>query len=194
MLTKFIRSAALVLALSLTANVAMASAETYQIDTKGAHAFIQFKIKHLGYSWLLGRFNTFDGTFELDEKNPETAKIDVTIETASVDSNHAERNKHLRSADFLEVSKFPTATFKSTKVEPMENGKAMMFGDFTLKGITKEISFEVTHIGGGDDPWGGYRQGFEGRTEFAIADYGMMDLGPASATVEIYMSIEGIRQ
>jgi len=63
-----------------------------------------------------------------------------------------------------------------------------------LKGITKPISFEVSHIGGGKDPWGGYRQGFEGRTEFAIADYGMMNLGPASANVEIYMSIEGIRQ
>jgi len=194
MLTKIVRGAALALAIAFTANVSTASAETYQIDTKGAHAFIQFKIKHLGYSWLLGRFNTFDGTFELDEKNPETAEIDVTIETASVDTNHAERNKHLRSADFLDVSKWPTATFKSTKIETLGEGKAMMYGDFTLKGITKPISFEVSHIGGGDDPWGGYRQGFEGRTELQIADYSMMNLGPASATVEIYMSIEGIRQ
>jgi len=192
--TKFIRSALLVLSLVFTAGIAPAQAETYIIDTKGAHAFVQFKIKHLGYSWLLGRFNSFEGNFELEENKPEASKISVTIDTKSVDTNHAERDKHLRSADFLEVEKWPTATFTSTKFEDLGNGKAMMHGDFTLKGITKSISFEVSHIGGGKDPWGGYRQGFEGRTEFAIADYGMMDLGPASAMVEIYMSIEGIRQ
>ncbi len=192
--TKFIRSALLGLSLVFTTAVAPAQAETYTLDTKGAHSFVQFKIKHLGYSWLLGRFNTFEGNFDLDENKPEASKINVTIETASVDSNHAERDKHLRSGDFLDVSKWPTATFRSTKFEDLGNGKAMMHGDFTLKGITKPISFEVSHIGGGKDPWGGYRQGFEGRTEFAIADYGMMNLGPASANVEIYMSIEGIRQ
>ncbi|MBL4667001.1 MAG: YceI family protein, partial [Sneathiella sp.] len=183
--TKFIRSALLVLSLVFTAGIAPAQAETYIIDTKGAHAFVQFKIKHLGYSWLLGRFNSFEGNFELEENKPEASKISVTIDTKSVDTNHAERDKHLRSADFLEVEKWPTATFTSTKFEDLGNGKAMMHGDFTLKGITKSISFEVSHIGGGKDPWGGYRQGFEGRTEFAIADYGMMDLGPASAMVEI---------
>lgn len=194
MLTKLLRVSALALTLAFALNTTSVQAEAYQLDSKGAHGIIQFKIQHLGYSWLLGRFNTFDGNFELDENKPEAASINVTINTASVDSNHAERDKHLRSADFLDVSKWPTAMFKSTKVEPMDNGKAMMYGEFTLKGITKSISFEVTHIGGGKDPWGGYRQGFEGTTQFAIADYGMMNLGPASATVEIYMSIEGIRQ
>mgnify|MGYP000131460050 CR=1 FL=1 len=79
----------------------------YLIDTKGAHAFIQFHIKHLGYSWLVGRFNTFSGSFDYDEKNPDAASITVDIDTTSIDSNHAERDKHLRSGDFLDVSKHP---------------------------------------------------------------------------------------
>ena len=80
-----------------------AQAADYLIDTKGSHAFIQFKIAHLGYSWLLGRFNTFSGEFSYDENNPSTARIKVDIDTASIDSNHAERDKHLRGEDFLEV-------------------------------------------------------------------------------------------
>ena len=92
-------------------------AGTYQFDKKGAHQFVMFKISHLGYSWLYGRFNDFNGTFTVDAENPENSKVEATIQTASVDSNHAERDKHLRSDDFLDVDKYPTATFKSTSIE-----------------------------------------------------------------------------
>ena len=88
----------------LTSGMAQA-AETYKMDTEGSHAFIQFKIQHLGFSWLLGRFNTFDGEFVLDQKNIENSKVKVTIDVASVDSNHGERDKHLRGKDFFEVEK-----------------------------------------------------------------------------------------
>ncbi|MCB1736569.1 MAG: YceI family protein, partial [Gammaproteobacteria bacterium] len=87
------RILSLILLLALTP---LAHADKYQIDTKGAHAFIQFRIKHLGYSWLYGRFNTFDGWFSYDEANPDASQVEVNIDTASVDSNHAERDKHLR--------------------------------------------------------------------------------------------------
>ena len=95
------------------------NAADYVIDTQGAHAFVNFKIKHLGYSWLHGRFNTFDGTFSYDAKTPNASQITVNIDTTSLDSNHAERDKHLRGKDFLNVSKYPTATFKSTSVKLM---------------------------------------------------------------------------
>jgi polyisoprenoid-binding protein YceI len=95
-----------------------ANAADYQIDIKGAHAFVNFKIQHLGYSWLTGRFNKFDGQFQWDAAKPEASSIEVTIDTASIDSNHAERDKHLRGGDFLNVKKFPTATFKSTSYKP----------------------------------------------------------------------------
>ncbi|MCX4025355.1 YceI family protein [Endozoicomonas sp. SM1973] len=170
-------------------------AADYQIDTKGAHAFIQFRVKHLGYSWLYGRFNTFEGSFSYDEKKPEATKVNVTIDTASVDSNHAERDKHLRSDDFLDVKKYPKATFISKKVMPKADGKAVLVGDLTLHGVTKEVSIDVTAIGGGKDPWGGYRQGFQGSTSFKLKDFNIKkDLGPAAQEVELILSIEGIRQ
>ncbi len=171
------------------------SAADYKIDVKGAHAFITFKIKHLGYSWLLGRFNEFDGSFYYDDAKPEASAINVLIKTASVDSNHAERDKHLRGEDFLDVKKFPEARFVSKRVEVKDSEHAIMVGDFTLRGITKEIQFPVQKIGEGKDPWGGYRAGFTGSTELKLADYGITyNLGPASATVLIELNVEGIRQ
>ena len=170
-------------------------AADYVIDTKGAHAFIQFRIKHLGYSWLLGRFNNFSGTFNYDEKNPATAKVNVIIKTDSIDSNHAERDKHLRGEDFLNVTKYPEARFTSTTFKDNGDGTALLTGDLTLHGVTRSITIDVKHIGHGPDPWGGYRRGFEGATTLKLADYGITyNLGPASQEVELFLSVEGIRQ
>lgn len=193
MIRKIVLGAAL--ALAVMAGAPSAKADTYVMDTKGAHAFIKFKISHLGYSWLYGRFNTFSGSFEVDEANPAQASVAVEIDTASIDSNHAERDKHLRSADFLDVDKFPKASFKSTEVIDHGDGTASVTGDFTLKGVTKPLTLKMEHVGAGTDPWGGFRRGFAGSTSFKLADYGITyNLGPASETVEIILSIEGIRQ
>jgi len=169
-------------------------AEEYKIDTSGAHAAIQFKIKHLGFSWLLGRFNRFDGHFNYDKNNPENSNIEVNIDTASIDSNHAERDKHLRSKDFLHVKKYPTAKFVSTSFREKSNGKAELQGKLSLRGVTKSITIDLEHIGHGADPWGGYRRGFSGSTVLTLKDFNIpMDLGPASRQVEMFLSIEGIR-
>ena len=171
------------------------NAADYVIDTQGAHAFVNFKIKHLGYSWLHGRFNTFDGTFSYDAKTPNASQITVNIDTTSLDSNHAERDKHLRGKDFLNVSKYPTATFKSTSVKFDDDDSGEVTGEFTLHGVTKTITFEIDKVGEGKDPWGGHRVGFEGETSLKLADYGIdYNLGPASTHVDIGLSIEGIRQ
>ena len=183
------------LALAAPAFVAPASAADYVIDTKGAHAAINFRIKHLGYSWLSGRFNTFSGTFSFDDKKPEASTISVEIDVASVDSNHAERDKHLRSADFMDAAKFPKATFVSKSVTPKGAGKATIAGELTLHGVTKPVTIEAEFIGGGDDPWGGFRQGFVGSTKLVLADYGMThDLGPAAKEVELTLNVEGLRK
>jgi len=172
-----------------------AQAADYQIDTKGAHAFVQFKIQHLGYSWLLGRFNTFEGDFSYDQAAPEKSEIEIVIETASIDSNHAERDKHLKGSDFLNVKKFPKAVFKSTGFEVKDDKNAIVTGIFMLHGVKKTISFPVQKIGEGQDPWGGHRAGFEGKTTLKLADYGITyNLGPASANVEIHLYVEGIRK
>lgn len=170
-------------------------ADEYVIDTKDAHAFIQFRVQHLGYSWLYGRFNEFSGNFSYDETAPEKATVEVTIKTASVDSNHAERDKHLRSDDFLDVKKFPEAKFVSTSYTPGKDGKGVLKGKLTLHGVTKAVEIELEHIGAGADPWGGNRRGFQGSTKFAMADFGIMkDLGPKSKDVEMILSLEGIKQ
>ena len=186
--------ATLLLSLGLSSQ---AMASDYVIDTDKDHAFIQFKIAHLGYSWLIGRFNDFEGTFSYDEKNPSAAKVNVTINVASVDTNHAERDKHLRSPDFFDVDKFPQARFVSTSFRELRNGKAVLKGKFTLRGITRDITIDVNHVGHGDDPCGGYRRGFEGRTTLKLTDYEIPKaamLGPAAAETELYFSFEGIRQ
>lgn len=183
------------LAAALLAATLTAQAEEYVIDTQGAHAAIQFRIKHLGYSWLFGRFNHFNGHFAYDEKNPSTANVEVNIDPASIDSNHAERDKHLRGKDFLHVSQFKTARFVSTGYEPQPEGKARLKGNLTLHGVTKPVTINVEPIGAGPDPWGGYRRGFAGTTTLTLKDYGIdYDLGPAATHVELFLSVEGIRK
>lgn len=170
-------------------------AADYAIDKEGQHAFINFKTGHMGFSILHGRFNDFDGSFSWDAAKPEASKIQVTINTSSVDSNHAERDKHLRSGDFLNVSKHPQATFVSTKVESTGDDTLKISGDFTLNGVTKPIVIDARFIGEGTDPWGGYRAGFEGTTSIKLADYNIsMDLGPASAVVDLNLTVEGVRK
>lgn len=175
-----------------------ANADDYVIDTRGAHAFIQFRTKHLGYSWLYGRFNSFSGEFTYDEKRPEKNEIKVDIDVSSIDSMHAERDKHLRGKKFLNTDKYPDASFVSTKWVPKEGKMSELHGDFTLHGVTNPVVIDVEYIGGGPDPWGGFRQGFEGRLTINPVDYGMArilkSLGPTASEVELFLTVEGIRK
>jgi polyisoprenoid-binding protein YceI len=192
MLKKTLAALALGSAL-LSAGHAMAA--DYAIDTQGQHAFVNFKISHLGYSWLYGSFKDFDGSFSFDDKNPEASKVNVTLNTQSVDTNNAERDKHIRSGDFLNVGKHPTANFASTAVKSTGEGTADITGNLTLNGVTKPVVIAATFIGQGDDPWGGYRAGFAGSTMLKLKDFAIeKDLGPASAEVELIISVEGVRQ
>jgi len=170
-----------------------AQAADYKIDP--AHSFIQFRISHLGISWLIGRFNAFEGNFTYDPAEGRSAqKVSVTINTSSVDTNHAERDKNLRGSKFLEVESFPTTTFVSTGYSGDADGGTLS-GDLTLHGVTKSISFPVKRIAEGDDPWGGYRAGFEGRYTLVLKDFGMAtNLGPEVLSLELELNIEGIRQ
>lgn len=169
-------------------------AADYAVDKQGQHAFVNFKISHLGYSWLYGTFKDFDGSFSFDEKNPEASKINVTLNTASVDSNHAERDKHIRGDDFLDVAKYPTATFESTSIKSTGEGSADVTGNLTLHGVTKPVVIAAKFIGQGDDPWGGYRAGFEGTTKLKLNDFNIEGPGPASQEIELIFSVEGVRK
>lgn len=173
----------------------LAQAADYVIDTEKAHAFIHFRIPHLGYSLLLGRFNDFSGRFSYDEDSPYAASVQVRIATASIDTNHAERDKHLRSEDFLDVDAYPEAVFTSSGYRENPDGSGVLRGELTLHGVTRAVEIDVQPVGHGPDPWGGYRRGFTGTTRLKLADYGIdYDLGPASREIDLFLSIEGIRQ
>jgi polyisoprenoid-binding protein YceI len=175
--------------------VGQAMAADYVIDKKGQHAFVTFKISHLGYSWIYGSFKDFDGTFSFDAAKPEASKVQVSLKTASLDSNHAERDKHIRSEDFLNVSKYPEATFESTAVKSTGTDTADITGNLTLNGVTKPVVVAAHFIGEGKDPWGGYRAGFEGSMTLHLKDFGMTyDLGPTSENMQLIISFEGVRQ
>ncbi|TCS40457.1 YceI family protein [Reinekea marinisedimentorum] len=170
-----------------------AFAADYSIDTSGAHASVNFKVSHLGYSFIKGRFNNFSGDFSYDENNITASKVNVVVDTTSLDSNHAERDKHLRSGDFINASKFPQATFTSTSVSSMGDGKLAISGDLTLHGMTKPITIDAEFIGAGKDPWGGERIGFEGTTRLELADFGIAVMG-ASSYVDMELHVEGIKK
>jgi len=186
----------IIIAFSLIAlPLAGSQAADYVIDTKGAHAAINFKIPHLGISWLTGRFNKFSGNFSYDPEEPEKSKISVTVTTASIDSNHAERDKHLRNKDFLHTDKFPQASFVSTSYSKTGDGSGNLKGNMTLRGVTRPITIQVQAVGAGPDPWGGYRQGFSGTTKLILKDFGIdFNLGKTSREVELELYIEGIRK
>ena len=180
--------AAVALALSASAG----QAAEYRIDP--AHSFVQFRISHLGFSWMIGTFDKVSGGFIFDPAaGPAGQKISVEIDTASVDTSHAERDKHLRSADFLNVRIFPKATFVSTGYEGNARGGTMK-GQLTLMGVTRPVAVAVRKVGEGKDPWGGYRAGFEGTATLSRKAFGAgMNLGPASDSVQFFLSVEGIR-
>lgn len=176
--------------LALSGNVAVAA--DYALDV--THSFVQFRILHLGYSWLYGRFNEFEGGFSYDPASTSGHKINLEIQTTSIDTNHTKRDDHLRSPDFLDVAKFPTATFASTGYSGSDDS-GVLEGDLTLMGVTKPIKIDVKKIGAGPDPWGGERVGFEGTTVINRKDFGMAkSLGPKGWDLEMTLGIEGTKK
>jgi polyisoprenoid-binding protein YceI len=179
-------------ALVAVATPQAAVAADYKIDP--AHSFVSFRIQHLGYSWLMGRFNDVTGEFNYDPSNPSASKMAIEVKTVSVDTSHAERDYHLRSADFLDVRKYPIATFKSTNYVGNDSSGTLN-GVLTIREISKPVSIAVQKIGQGKDPWGGYRAGFYGTMKLNRKDFGGgYDLGPASETMELQFTVEGIRE
>ena len=172
--------------------VAPAFAASYTIDP--THSFVAFETGHLGFSRLPGRFNKLSGTLNYDPAGtPADQSVKVVIDTASLDTNHAERDKHLRSADFFDVGKFGRATFESTAFEGGPEGGTVK-GNLSFMGLTKEIAFPIKLIGAGKDPWGSERVGFEGEYTLTRADWGMdYDLGPPARDVKVRLLIEAIK-
>lgn len=179
------------LVISTLAISGIASAADYEMDV--THTFPQFIAGHLGFSYTVGQFNEFSGSFQINE-DPSTNTAEMVIQTASLDSNHAKRDEHLRSPDFFDVKQFPTITFKSTAYEGT-NEQGKLIGDMTMLGQTRSVTFDIVKVGEGDDPWGGYRYGAVATTTIDRTDFGMDYFVPGvPAEVELKVYIEGIRQ
>lgn len=183
----------IIFAICLSASAIVSAAESYKIDT--VHSFVIFRIKHLGVSYSYGRFNDLSGTFIMDEKEISKSTVDVTIKVDSIDTHHAKRDGHLKGPDFFNAKAFPVINFKGKKFKKVGSEKVQVTGDLLLHGVKKSITVEMTHIGSGKDPWGGYRSGFEGVFKIKRSDFGMNYMPEGIGDeVTITLGIEGIRQ
>ena len=120
---------------------------TYNLDP--AHTNIIFVINHLGFSNMIGRFDTIGGALDFNSKKPEKSKLTVKVDAASVDTKVAKLDEHLKGADFFDVAKYPDIKFKSTKVEKLSDSTGKITGDLTLHGVTKPVTLDVTFHGAG---------------------------------------------
>lgn len=167
-------------------------AADYKVDP--SHTAIIFKINHLGFSETVARFNTMEGDYSYDAANPAASKISIKIDSSSLDSNHAARDKHITGPDFLDVKQYPEITFKSTGYKGSAT-EGTLTGDFTLHGVTKSIDLNIVKIGEGQDPWGKYRSGFNGTVTLKRSDFGVDNMvGPIGDEIKVELFVEGIRQ
>lgn len=172
--------------------------DTYKIDA--VHSEVGFKVRHL-ISRTSGRFTKFEGAIQLDEKNIQNSSVSVSIDVASITTDNAKRDGHLKSADFFDAEKFPTITFKSTSVKEISKGQLQVTGDFTMHGVTKTITLPITSLGGMASPFKDFRAGFEGSLKINRQDFGVkwnktLDAGGTmlSDDVDISLAIEAVKQ
>jgi polyisoprenoid-binding protein YceI len=184
---------AVALPIVLAQERAPAKIETYKLDP--VHTCVWFKIKHLKIANFYGRFNEIAGEFKLSDDDPRACSIEVRVPTASIDSNHPERDKHLKSADFFEVEKYPEIRFTSRSFKKLDKDNWEVVGELSLHGVTKPLTIKLQRTGAGKDPWNNYRTGLE--TTFIIqrSAFGITTmLGALGDDVQLTVSMEGIRQ
>ncbi len=168
-LTRVISATALAAALSLPA---AAATSTWQIDPN--HSSAQFAVRHLAISTVRGAFTKVSGTVQFDDRDISKSSVDVTIDAASVDTRVPDRDKDLRSDRFFDAEKYPTLTFKSTKVEQVETGKLKVTGDLTIHGVTKQVVLDVEGpTAAVKDPWGNQRAAANASTKINRQDFGV---------------------
>ena len=172
--------------------IALAAPVNYEVDR--GHSALLFRIKHVDVGFTYGRFNDFSGKMVVDEANPAGSSVELTAQIASVDTNDAKRDQHLKSPDFFNANQFPTMTFKSTSVSKTGEEFSVQ-GDLTLHGVTKPTTITMKKTGEGDDPYGNHRIGFEGAMTIKRSDFGMDKMpGAVGDWVWITVAVEGIKK
>jgi polyisoprenoid-binding protein YceI len=178
--------------------VTATAARSYQIDK--AHSEVTFQVRHL-LTKVRGHFGDFSGAISVDGMNPASSSVDVTIHAASVDTHTVDRDNHLRSADFFDVEKYPTLTFKSVSVTPRGSDWFDVVGDLTIHGVTRQVTLPVNYLGNGKDPWGNEKAAFEAdvtinRKDFNLNWNATLETGGflVGDDVKISLSIQALAQ
>ncbi len=165
---------------ALVPALALAQTSTWNVDA--AHSRVGFSVKHLVISDVKGEFSKLSGTAQIDDADLSKSSVEATIDAGSVDTRDAKRDGHLKSPDFFDAAKYPTITFKSTKVVPGKDGELTITGDLTMRGVTKPVTLEGTLSKAITDPWGLTRRGasFTGkidRKEWGVSWSKVTDVG-----------------
>lgn len=169
------------------------AAEVYKVDP--VHSAITFRIKHLGISYVRGRFNHASGTITFDDKMPGKSSVKISVKVDDIDTFNSKRDKDLKSHNFFDAKKYPLISFKSETFEKIGDGTYEVGGQLNFHGVTRPLTVKVEYIGSGKDPWGGYRAGFETSFKVKRSDFGMTHmLGGVGDEVRLTVNIEGIRQ
>jgi polyisoprenoid-binding protein YceI len=159
------------------------------------HTQVEFAAKHFGMMTVRGNFTEVNVTGEVHVDQPERSKIEVTINVASLQTHNAQRDKDLLSSNFLQIDKYPTITFKSTKIEQSAPDRGKLSGDLTIKGVTKPVSLNLVKYGELNDPMMGHRISYAAQTQINRRDFGMtfdmMADGKFVVANEVQINIEG---
>jgi polyisoprenoid-binding protein YceI len=170
---------------------------TWTIDT--GHSAVHFGVRHMMFTKTRGRFTRWNGELRLDPADLTRSSVEVSIDASSIDTGDAQRDGHLKSADFLDVEKFPALTFRSTGVQDLGEGKLRVDGELTIRGVTRPVLLETEYAGRVKDPWGNERAGFTARAAIDRTDFGLRWNMPLEGgglvvgnKVEIELEIEAV--
>ncbi|MFY0544272.1 YceI family protein [Brevibacillus sp. H7] len=159
------------------------------------HSSIDFSIRHMMIAKVKGTFHAFDAHIEADPADLTTADVQFSVDLSSIDTRNADRDAHLRSADFFDVEQHPKMTFQSTKITKTGDGEYDVTGNLTIRGVTRPETFSVSFEGAGKDPWGNEKVGFSGQGSINRSDYGLtwnaaLETGGVLVGDEVKVSIE----
>ncbi len=171
------------------------AADMYEVD--GLHSSVVFRVGYMGVSNFYGRFNDVSGTYRLDFDNPSESSIDISIDTASIDTANEGRDKHLRGPDFFSAKEFPTVSFTGTSFEAVDSDTIRVTGDMTVRGVTQAVTVDIDWVGDRPDPRGGYRSGIDTTLTINRSDFGVsygVDIGVLGDSTDIMIGLTGMKQ
>jgi len=177
----------------MSSAAAQQTGTTWKIDP--AHSSVEFSVRHLMITTVRGRFTGVQGTVVNDSTDPSRSSVEVVIDPATIDTREPQRDAHLRSADFFDVEKFPTLTFRSTGIDGKPGEDFKLKGDLTIHGVTRPVILDVQSEGQIKDAWGGVRSGFTATTKIKRSDFGLtwnqlLEAGGVTVSDEVKISLD----